>query len=87
MERERKLYFRINPIPRLEIDRAVTNGSAVYILLGEILCHPCSKSKFVSDKHAGRLVGFIVKILYYKGTLGGEKGLRADNDGIGEEKL
>ena len=23
-----KLYFRINPIPRLEIDRAVTNGSA-----------------------------------------------------------
>ena len=33
-----KLYFRINPIPRLEIDRAVTNGSAVYILLGEILC-------------------------------------------------
>ena len=40
MERERKLYFRINPIPRLEIDRAVTNGSAVYILLGEILCQP-----------------------------------------------
>ena len=35
-----KLYFRINPIPRLEIDRAVTNGSAVYILLGEILCPP-----------------------------------------------
>ena len=33
-----KLYFWINPIPRLEIDRAVTNGSAVYILLGEILC-------------------------------------------------
>ena len=31
-----KLYFWINPIPRLEIDRAVTNGSAVYILLGEI---------------------------------------------------
>ena len=28
-----KLYFRINPIPRLEIDKAVTNGSAVYILL------------------------------------------------------
>ena len=40
MERERKLYFRINPIPRLEIDRAVTNGSAVYILFGEILCPP-----------------------------------------------
>ena len=38
-----KLYFRINPIPRLEIDRAVTNGSAVYILLGEILCHPPPK--------------------------------------------
>ena len=35
-----KLYFRINPIPRLEIDRAVTNVSAVYILLGEILCSP-----------------------------------------------
>ena len=44
-----KLYFRINPIPRLEIDRAVTNGSAVYILLAtltpaqvafkELLCH------------------------------------------------
>ena len=40
MERERKLYFRINPIPRLEIDRAVTNGSAGYILFGEILCPP-----------------------------------------------
>ena len=45
MEREHKLYFRINPIPRLEIDRAVTNGSAVYILFGyilfgEILCPP-----------------------------------------------
>ena len=35
-----KLYFRINPIPRLEIYRAVTNVSAVYILLGEILCPP-----------------------------------------------
>ena len=37
-----KLYFRINPIPHLEIDKAVTNGLAVYILLGEILClaHP-----------------------------------------------
>ena len=33
-----KLYFRINPIPHLEIDKAVTNGSAVYILLGETLC-------------------------------------------------
>ena len=43
MEREHKLYFRINPIPRLEIDRAVTNGSAVYILFGEILCPPPPK--------------------------------------------
>ena len=32
-----KLYFFINPIQRLEIDKAVTNGSAVYILLGENL--------------------------------------------------
>ena len=32
-----KLCSRINPILRLEIDKAVTNGSAVYILLGEIL--------------------------------------------------
>ena len=31
------MYFRINPIPHLEIDKVVTNGSAVYILLGEIL--------------------------------------------------
>ena len=33
-----QLYFQINPIPHLEIDKAVTNGSADYILLGEILC-------------------------------------------------
>ena len=32
-----KLSFQINPILHLEIDKAVTNGSAVYILLGEIL--------------------------------------------------
>ena len=31
-------FLGISPIPHLEIDRAVTNGSAVYILLGEILC-------------------------------------------------
>ena len=35
-----KLYCRVNPIPGLEIDKAVTNGSAVYILLGEIFYHP-----------------------------------------------
>ena len=33
-----QLYFRISPIPRLEIDEAVTNGSAVYISLGETIC-------------------------------------------------
>jgi hypothetical protein len=31
-----QLYFQINPITHLEIDKAMTNGSAVYILLGEI---------------------------------------------------
>ena len=36
-----KLYFRINPFPHLEIDKAVNNGSAVYILFGEIVCPPC----------------------------------------------
>jgi len=41
-----KLYFRINPIPRLEIDRAVTNGSAGYILFGEILCPPPAQGAF-----------------------------------------
>ena len=34
-----KLYCWINPILGLEIDKAVTNGSAVYILLGDI-AHP-----------------------------------------------
>ena len=41
-----KLYFRINLIPGLEIDKAMTNESAVYILLGEILClhlHMCKQ--------------------------------------------
>ena len=30
-----------------------------------------AKNNIKHVKHAGRLVGFIVKILYYKGTLGG----------------
>ena len=41
-----QLYFRINPIPRLEIDKAVTNGSDVYILLSEILCLPPAQVVF-----------------------------------------
>ena len=31
-----KLCCRVNPIPCLEIDKTVTNGSAVYNLLDEI---------------------------------------------------
>ena len=46
-----QLYFRINPIPRLEIDKAMTNGSAVYILLGEMLCPPRPPSHFSAPLH------------------------------------